>query len=91
VNSTHSDAPRSTMLPIPESTLLPCPTLMTEEERIRFLRIPEIGTATNHRHVIENLKQVHGFPREDSTCLSRAHSTGPLPGPLACEDCVGGA
>jgi hypothetical protein len=25
---------------------------MTEEELIRFLRIPEIGTASNHRHVI---------------------------------------
>jgi hypothetical protein len=36
---------------------------MTEEELIRFLRIPEISTATNHRHVIENLKRVHGLPR----------------------------
>ena len=36
---------------------------MTEEELIRFLRIPEISTAANHRHVIENLKRVHGLPR----------------------------
>jgi hypothetical protein len=36
---------------------------MTEEELIRFLRIPEISSATNHHHVIENLKRVHGLPR----------------------------
>jgi hypothetical protein len=36
---------------------------MTEEELIRFLRIPEISTARNHRHVVENLKHKHGLPR----------------------------
>ena len=40
-----------------------CPTVMTEAELIRFLRIPEISTAANHRHVVENLKRVHGLPR----------------------------
>ena len=63
MNSTHPDAHLSTMLPIPESTILACPTLMTEEELIRFLRIPEISNAANRRHVIENLKRVHGLPR----------------------------
>ena len=63
MNSTHPDVHLSTRLPIPESTLLLCPTLMTEEELIRFLRVPEISTATNHHHVIENLKRVHGLPR----------------------------
>ncbi len=41
----------------------PCPTIMTEEELVRFLRIPEISTARDHRHVIENLKRKHGLPR----------------------------
>jgi hypothetical protein len=40
-----------------------CPTVMTEPELIRFLRILEISGATNHRHVIENLKRKHGLPR----------------------------
>ncbi|GEM_PF-2547567 len=39
------------------------PSVMTEEELIRFLRIPEISNAANHRHVIENLKRKHGLPR----------------------------
>jgi len=43
--------------------LSPCPTVMTEEELIRLLRIPDISTATNHHHVIENLKRTHGLPR----------------------------
>lgn len=63
MNSTHPDAHLSTMLPIAESTVLACPTLMTEEELIRFLRIPEISGATNYRHVIENLKRKHGLPQ----------------------------
>ena len=40
-----------------------CPAVMTEEELIQFLRIPEISSAGNHRHVIENLKRKHGLPR----------------------------
>lgn len=40
-----------------------CPTVMTEEELILFLRIPEISSAANYRHVIENLKRNHGLPR----------------------------
>ena len=38
------------------------PELMTEEEVIRFLRIPEISNATNYRYVIENLKRMHDLP-----------------------------
>ncbi len=41
----------------------PCPSVMTEEELIYFLRIPEISTARNYRHVIENLKRKHGLRR----------------------------
>jgi len=40
-----------------------CPTVMTEDELIQFLRIPEISRAKNHRHATENLKRVHGLPR----------------------------
>jgi hypothetical protein len=50
-------------LPIPDGEFRTCPTVMTEEELIRFLRIPEISSASNHRNVIENLKRKHGLPR----------------------------
>jgi hypothetical protein len=36
---------------------------MIEEEPIRFLRIPEISSAKNCRHVIENLKRTGGLAR----------------------------
>jgi len=38
------------------------PELMTEEEVICFLRIPEISKAANFKHVIENLKRMHNLP-----------------------------
>jgi len=38
------------------------PELMTEDEVIQFLRIPEISKAANYRHVIENLKRMHDLP-----------------------------
>ncbi|MBN2312908.1 MAG: hypothetical protein JXM79_03195 [Sedimentisphaerales bacterium] len=40
-----------------------CPTVMTKEELIRFLRIPEISNARSHRNVVENLKRTRGLPR----------------------------
>ena len=51
------------ILPNADGNHLLCPTVMTEEELIQFLRIPEISSATNYRHVIENLKRAHGLPR----------------------------
>jgi len=51
------------ILPTEHAGFLPCPTVMTEEELIRFLRIPEITNATDYKHVIENLKRAHGLPR----------------------------
>ncbi len=51
------------ILPDTDGRFVPCPTLMTEEELIRFLRIPEISNARNHRNVVENLKRKHGLPR----------------------------
>jgi len=47
----------------PDGDFAPCPTVMTEEELIQFLRIPQISNATNHRHVTENLKRNHDLPR----------------------------
>lgn len=41
----------------------PYPMVMTEEELIRFLRIPEISMAANYRNVIANLKRAPGLPR----------------------------
>jgi len=63
VNSTRQSIEVPTILPGPDGGFGPCPTVMTEEELIRFLRIPEISTATNYRNVIENLKRLHGLPR----------------------------
>jgi hypothetical protein len=39
------------------------PDLLTEEELIEFLRIPEVSKAKDHHNVIENLKRMHGLPR----------------------------
>lgn len=41
----------------------PCPELMTEQELVQFLRIPEISNSQNHHNVIEHLKKVRGLPR----------------------------
>lgn len=38
------------------------PDLLTEDELIAFLRIPEISKAQNHHNVIENLKRMHNLP-----------------------------
>ena len=42
---------------------VPCPELLTEDELIRFLRIPEISNAENYNNVIANLKRMHDLPR----------------------------
>ena len=61
--STQQNIKFMAIVPGPDGELIPCPTVMTEEELIRFLRIPEISNAKNHRNVIENLKRTHGLPR----------------------------
>ena len=38
------------------------PELMTEEELVRFLRIPEVSKSKNHRQVIAHLKRFHKLP-----------------------------
>ncbi len=57
----HSGLPA--ILPDPNGRFSPCPTLITEEEVISFLRIPDISSAKNHRHIIENLRCKHDLPR----------------------------
>ena len=37
--------------------------LMTEEELIQFLRIPEITSSKKHHNVIEHLKRYRDLPR----------------------------
>ena len=37
--------------------------LLTEEELIEFLRIPEVSKAEDYHNVVENLKRVRGLPR----------------------------
>jgi len=39
------------------------PDLLTEEELITFLRIPDVSNAKDFHNVIENLKRMHDLPR----------------------------
>lgn len=39
-----------------------CPNLLTEDELIRFLRIPEISKAKNYHNVIAHLKWYRNLP-----------------------------
>jgi hypothetical protein len=63
MNSTQQNIKSMVILLVSDNEFVPCPTVMTEEELIRFLRISEISNARNHRNVIENLKRTHGLPR----------------------------
>ena len=38
------------------------PDLLTENELIEFLRIPEVSKAKNYHNVIENMKRMHNLP-----------------------------
>jgi hypothetical protein len=40
----------------------PMPLLLTEDEVIELLRIPEISKSADHRNVIENLRRIHDLP-----------------------------
>jgi hypothetical protein len=63
MNKTEEKIEFTAILPGPDGGFVPCPSVMTEEELIRFLRIPEISNARNHRNVVENLKRTRGLPR----------------------------
>ena len=58
----HTMRGTAAVLPDGNSGFTPCPDLLTEDEVIRFLRIPEISRADNHRNVIANLKRFRGLP-----------------------------
>jgi hypothetical protein len=38
------------------------PEILTQQELIRYLRIPEISRASDHTNVIDNLRRCHGLP-----------------------------
>jgi len=63
MNTTQHNLEPPANPPSPDGEFQPCPTIMTEEELIRFLRIPEISSSLNYRNVVENLKRKHGLPR----------------------------
>ncbi|MBW2021160.1 MAG: hypothetical protein JRI65_14390 [Deltaproteobacteria bacterium] len=50
------------VLPDGNGGYTPCPDLMTEEELIRFLRIPEVSKSEDYHNVIANLKRMRGLP-----------------------------
>ena len=51
------------VLPNGNGGFTPCPELLTEDEVISFLRIPEISAAKDYSNVIDNLKRMHDLPR----------------------------
>ena len=53
----------SAILPDGDGGFTPCPELLTEDELIIFLRIPEVSKSTDYHNVIENLKRMHDLPR----------------------------
>ena len=53
----------SAILPDGNGGFTPCPELLTEDELIIFLRIPEVSKSTDYHNVIENLKRMHDLPR----------------------------
>jgi len=51
------------VLPNGNGDFTPCPELLTEEELIVFLRVPEVSKSEDYHNVIENLKRMHDLPR----------------------------
>ena len=42
---------------------IPVPDLMTEQELVQFLRIPEVSKAQDYSNVVKNLIRIHDLPR----------------------------
>jgi len=63
MNGTQESLDQSAVMRTQDGGFDLCPTVMTEEELIQFLRIPEISSANDHRNVIENLKRLRNLPR----------------------------
>lgn len=51
------------VLPDGNGGFTPCPELLTEDELVVFLRIPEVSKSEDYHNVIENLKRMHDLPR----------------------------
>ena len=45
------------------SNITPTPDLMTEQELVRFLRIPQVSKATGYSNVVKNLIRFRDLPR----------------------------
>lgn len=53
----------TTTMPEEVDAWQPVPQLMTQDELVRFLRIPEISTPRNQHNIIEHLKRYRDLPR----------------------------
>lgn len=62
LNDCDIQMPWPAVLPDGNGGFVPCPELMTQEELIRYLRIPEISKARNPANVIANLVRMHDLP-----------------------------
>lgn len=52
----------NSLLPDGGGGFVPCPDLMTEDELIRYLRVPEISKAGDFHNVIAQLKRFADLP-----------------------------
>ena len=62
MNYTQKNIKCTSILPGSDSQFVPCPTVMTEEELIHFLRIPETSKSQDYKNVVTNLKRMQGLP-----------------------------
>ena len=51
------------ILPDGNGAFTVCPELLTEDELVIFLRVPEVSKSEDYHNVIENLKRMHDLPR----------------------------
>ena len=61
--TTYTPESVAVVLPDRNGGFKPYPELLTEDELIRFLRIPEISGSKSYHNVVEHLKKVRGLPR----------------------------
>lgn len=61
-SKTYKTADILTTLPENNDVLKSFPNLLTEDELIRFLRIPRISKAKNYHNVVAHLKRYHNLP-----------------------------
>ena len=50
------------VIPDGKNGFTPCPDLLTEDELIRLLRVPEVSKAKDYHNVISHLKRFHDLP-----------------------------